>query len=396
MIKSIYDYNFGGKKVLIRVDFNVPLTSDGKVADDTRIVESLTTIDKVIDDGGIPILISHLSRPRGVKEPKYSLRPVANYLAEHFGYDVLFSDDCIGEETEKIVESALPGQIVVLENLRFYKEEEENSTEFALKLKRLGDVYINEAFSASHRAHASTDALPKLFEEKFAGYALLNEIHYLGSLIKNPQTPCISIIGGAKIKGKIDVIQNLLERCGNILVGGGLAYTFLKAKGLNVGKSIVDEDKIDVALNLLETAKANGYEITLPLDVVIADSIDETASTKVIKVEEFPNDWMGVDIGPKTINLFKEKISKSKTIIWNGPLGIFEIEKFSNGTKEIAFALAEATSKGATTIIGGGDSASAITQLNLKSKVTFVSTGGGASLDFLGGKTLPGISALES
>lgn len=255
MIKSIYDYNFAGKNVLVRVDFNVPLNEELRVADDTRIVESLTTINKIIDDGGVPILISHLGRPKGTKNPKYSLKPVADYLKDHLGYDVIFVEDCIGEEVEKVVQSAIPSQIVLLENLRFYKEEEQNSIEFAEKLRRLGDVYVNDAFATCHRAHASIDALPRLFVEKFAGELLLREINYLGKAVSNPPKPYVVIIGGAKISGKIDIIQNLSEKCDYILVGGGLTYTFFKAKGLSIGKSIVEEEKVPLLKNCWKVQK---------------------------------------------------------------------------------------------------------------------------------------------
>ncbi len=261
MIKSIYDYNFAGKNVLVRVDFNVPLNEELRVADDTRIVESLTTINKIIDDGGVPILISHLGRPKGTKNPKYSLKPVADYLKDHLGYDVIFVEDCIGEEVEKVVHSAIPSQIVLLENLRFYKEEEQNSIEFAEKLRRLGDVYVNDAFATCHRAHASIDSLPRLFQEKFAGELLLREINYLGKAVSNPPKPYVVIIGGAKISGKIDIIQNLSEKCDYILVGGGLTYTFFKAKGLSIGKSIVEEEKVPLAKELLESSKKLAKQI---------------------------------------------------------------------------------------------------------------------------------------
>ncbi len=396
MIKSIFDYNFAGKTVLVRVDFNVPLTEDFRVADDTRIVESLTTINKIIDDGGVPVLISHLGRPKGTKNPKYSLKPVAVYLEEKLGYEVEFVDDCIGEEVEKKVLSAVPGQVVLLENLRFYKEEEENSIEFAQKLRRLGDVYVNDAFATCHRAHASIDALPRLFNEKFAGSLLLDEINYLGKAVSNPMKPYVVIIGGAKISGKIDVIQNLSSKCDYILIGGGLTYTFLRAKGLTIGKSIVEEDKIPLAKELLESSKNWQSKFLLPTDVIVTDRIDPNGTARNVEVDMIPDDWMGVDIGYETREKFKEIILNSKMVVWNGPMGIFEIEKFSEGTKAIAYALVEATRLGAITIVGGGDTASAISSFGLKGKVSHVSTGGGASLEFLEGKQLPGILALES
>lgn len=395
MIKSIFDYNFAGKRVLIRVDFNVPLTSDGKVADDTRIVESLTTINKVIDDGGIPILISHLGRPKGEPNPKYSLKPVADYLNEKLGYNVKFVPNCIGEEVQKVVDGATPGEVILLENLRFHKEEESNSVEFAKELRKLADVYVNDAFASCHRAHSSIDALPRLFEEKFAGNLLLNEIHYIGKAITNPPKPYVAIIGGAKISGKIDVIQNLLEKCDTILIGGGLAYTFFKALGYNVGNSIVESEKIELAKSLLENAKSMNKPLILPKDVIVAEKLSQDSEIKNVRSEDIPEGWMGVDIGYETRQQFRDLILGARMVVWNGPVGVFEIEKFAEGTKAVALAMVEATSKGSITIVGGGDSAAAIAQLGLKDKVSHVSTGGGASLDYLAGKPLPGILALE-
>jgi phosphoglycerate kinase len=381
--------------VLIRVDFNVPLTSDGKVADDTRIVESLTTINKVIDDGGIPILISHLGRPKGEPNPKYSLKPVADYLNEKLGYNVKFVPNCIGEEVQKVVDGAIPGEVILLENLRFHKEEESNSVEFAKELRKLADVYVNDAFASSHRAHSSIDALPRLFEEKFAGNLLLNEIHYIGKAITNPPKPYVAIIGGAKISGKIDVIQNLLEKCDTILIGGGLAYTFFKALGYNVGNSIVESEKIELAKSLLENAKSMNKPLILPKDVIVAEKLTQDSEIKNVRSEDIPEGWMGVDIGYETRLQFRDLILGARMVVWNGPVGVFEIEKFAEGTKAVALAMVEATSKGSITIVGGGDSAAAIAQLGLKDKVSHVSTGGGASLDYLAGKPLPGILALE-
>ncbi len=394
MIRSIYDFNFENKLTLVRVDFNVPLDENHNVSDDTRIVESLITINKIIDDGGIPVLMSHLGRPKGTVNPKYSLKPVAKYLQDKFGYDVLFADDCIGAVVEKIVKSAVPGQVVLLENLRFHKGEEENSLEFARELRKLGEVYVNDAFGTCHRAHASIDALPRLFEDRFSGALLNKEIEYLGRAVNNPLNPYVVIIGGAKIVGKIDIIQNLSKKCDYILIGGGLAYTFLKAKGLNIGNSIYEEDKISLAKQLLDDPDV-GKKIILPVDVIVADKMDNSATIENRTVEDIPSGWMGVDIGFQTREKFNRIILESRMVVWNGPVGVFEIDKFSEGTKSISFALTEATSRGVTTIVGGGDSASAISKLGLKEKVSHVSTGGGASLEFLSGKPLPGILALE-
>lgn len=395
MIKSIYDFDFSGQRVFVRVDFNVPLTENGDVADDTRIVETLTTIDKIIDDGGIPILISHLGRPKGKYDPKFSLKPVAKYLESFFGYKVLFGEDCIGELAQKVISESEPGYIVLLENLRFHPEEEANSNDFANQLRQLADSYVNDAFATCHRAHASVSALPPLFNERFAGRLLLKEIEYLGRALAQPLRPFVAIIGGAKIMGKIDIIQNLFDKCDVILIGGGLSYTFLRALGYSVGNSIVEEDKVDLARLLINEASKKNVDFLLPEDVLVADKIDSTAKANIVPVESIPEGWMGVDIGSKTRQLFTQKISSARTVVWNGPLGIFEIEKFSEGTKAVALAMSDVTSRGAITIVGGGDTASAISKLGLKEKVSHVSTGGGASLDFLGGKVLPGLKALE-
>jgi len=393
MIKSINDSNFNGKRVLIRVDFNVPI-KDGQITDTTRIEAALPTIDKVIDDGGIPILMSHLGRPAGYQK-EFSLEPIANYLREYYGYNVIFADDCVGEKVENMVKSAAAGDIVLLENLRFHPEEEKNDIEFAKKLASLADVYINDAFGSIHRAHASIDAVCKFFPERYAGYLLLNELKYLGEALDNPKHPFTAILGGAKISGKIDVIRNLLSKCDTILIGGGMTFTFLKAQGYEVGMSLVETDKIDLAADLIKEAKEKNVQLILPDDIVIANKIAEDANIKSVSIDNIPVDWVGVDIGENTIKAYTDIILNSKAIFWNGPLGIFEIPKFSKGTYAIAEALAKATEMGAITIIGGGDSASAIQKSGFADKVTFISTGGGASFEYLEGKILPGLAALE-
>lgn len=395
MIVSIYETNFDSKRVLVRVDFNVPINSEGKVEDDTRIVESLPTIDKIIDDGGIPILMSHLGRPKGAYDPKYSLKPVADYLHDVLGYSVIFANDCIGEEAEKAVKSAKPGDVVLLENVRFHKEETENDTVFAEKLALLGDCYVNDAFGSAHRAHASTHAVAQFFHDKYAGKLMMDELHYLGKALNNPRRPFVAILGGAKISGKIDVIKNLLHKCDQILIGGGMAFTFLKAKGYEIGKSILEEDKIELAKELLSEAEKIGVPIHIPEDYIVADAFSNEANFRCVNAGEINVDDYGMDIGYKTRENYKEIILQANTIIWNGPMGVFEFENFSEGTKSIALALAEATQKGAITVVGGGDSVSAVNKLNLKKQITHVSTGGGASLEFLEGKTLPGVAALE-
>ncbi len=395
MITSIYEANFSGMKVLVRVDFNVPINTEGKVEDDTRIIESLPTIDKIIDDGGIPILMSHLGRPKGNYDTKYSLKPVSDYLKDVLGYSVIFSNDCIGEQAENAVKSANPGDIVLLENVRFHKEETENDVLFAEKLALLGDCYVNDAFGSAHRAHASTSAIAKFFHNKYAGKLMLDELHYLGKALNNPNRPFIAVLGGAKISGKIDVIKNLLHKCDKILIGGGMAYTFLQAQGNQIGKSIIEEDKIDLAKELIEEANKLNIPLIIPDDYTVADRFSNDANYKCVKANEIGAEDYGMDIGITARGKYRDIILKSKTIFWNGPMGVFEFENFADGTYSIARALAEATKSGAITVIGGGDSVSAINKLNLKNQVTHVSTGGGASLEFLEGKVLPGISALE-
>lgn len=395
MIKSINDTLFTGKRVLVRVDFNVPFAPNGSISDDTRISAALPTIDKIIDDGGIPVLMSHLGRPKGQKNLKYSMKPVADYMADTFGYRVIFSDDCIGSSAEKIVNGSIAGDVVLLENLRFYAEEEANDLEFAKKLKRLGDVYVNDAFGAAHRAHASCDAVAKLFDERFAGNLMINEVSYLGKALTTPIKPFVSVIGGSKISGKIDVINNLLDKCDSIIIGGGMMFTFYKAQGKEIGKSILEEDKVDLARELLAKAKEKGVELLLPVDTVIADKFDNKANFRTVSVDEIDPEMMGMDIGPKTIDLFIDRIKNAKTVVWNGPMGVFEMDNFAAGTKAVANALADATKNGATTIIGGGDSAAAINQFGLEKAVSHVSTGGGASLEYLEGKVLPGVQALD-
>jgi phosphoglycerate kinase len=395
MIRSINDVSFYQKTALIRVDYNVPLGKDQSIADDLRIQNTLPTLDKIIDDGGIPVLMSHLGRPKGEFSPEFSLRPVADYLANYYGYDVIFAEDCVGEKAEAAVEEAVIGQVVVLENLRFHAEEKKNDAEFAKKLAKLGDVYVNDAFGSAHRAHASTDAVARLFEKRYAGYLMIDEIEYLGNTVSDPGRPFVAVMGGAKISGKIDVIKNLISKCDSILIGGGMMYTFYKAMGLEIGKSLLEEDKIELAKELIEKAKNESCELLLPLDTVVADKFDNEAEFKTVKDSDIPGDWLGVDIGAETRKLFTDTITKAKTVVWNGPMGVFEMPNFAAGTLSIAEALATATEKGAITIIGGGDSAAAIRQMNFQNKVTHVSTGGGASLEYLEGKTLPGVAALD-
>ena len=395
MIKSVSDFNFKGKRVLLRVDFNVPLTDNGDIGDETRIIASLPTIDKIIKDGGIPIIMSHLGRPKGEVNKKYSLAPVAKYLSNKLNYKVKFASDCIGEDTVELTKSAVSGEIVLLENVRFHSQEEKNDANFSASLAKNGDVYVNDAFGSAHRSHSSVDGLARLFEDRFAGLLMIKEVDYLGGALNNPQRPFVAIIGGAKISGKIDVINNLLEKCNSILIGGGMAFTFYKALGWNIGSSLLEEDKINLAKELMVKANNKGVSLLIPPDAKVAEQFDNAANSKFVKATEIPDNWLGLDIGEETIKNFKEIILNAKTIVWNGPMGVFEMSNFEMGTKAIALALTEATAKGATTIIGGGDSAAAINKFGLAEKVSHVSTGGGASLEFLEGKELPGVKALE-
>jgi len=389
------DGGLKSKRVLVRVDFNVPMSkeTEGTITDDKRIVESLPTIAKVISEGGKLILMSHMGRPKGEKNLKYSLRPIAIHLSELLDKPVLFADDCIGESTEAIVNDLQDGDILLLENLRFYNEEEKNNPEFAKKLASYGDIYINDAFGTAHRAHASTEGVTHHIKTCAAGYLMQKELEYLSKAVSHPEHPYVAILGGSKISGKIDVIKNLLTKADKILVGGGMIFTFYKAMGYEIGKSLLEEDKIDLAKELIAEA---GNKLMLPVDVVAADKFENTAAYSTVAADKIPADKIGMDIGPQTIELFKNEILKAKTVVWNGPMGVFEMDNFAKGTFEVAKALAEATKKGAITVIGGGDSAAAIAKAGLENEVSHVSTGGGASLEFLEGKTLPGVEALNN
>ncbi|MBE2228224.1 MAG: phosphoglycerate kinase [Ignavibacteria bacterium] len=383
------------KRVLVRVDFNVPMSKDDtpRITDDKRIVESLPTITKVIAGGGKLILMSHMGRPKGEKNMKYSLRPIAMHLSELLDKPVLFADDCIGDSTEAIVNDLQDGDILLLENLRFYNEEEKNNPEFAKRLASYGDIYINDAFGTAHRAHASTEGVTHYIKTCAAGYLMQKELEYLSKAVAAPEHPYVAILGGSKISGKIDVIKNLLGKADKILVGGGMIFTFYKAMGYEIGNSLLEEDKIDLAKELIAEA---GNKLILPFDVVTADKFENDAAFTTVDADKIPAGKIGMDIGAKTISLFKDEILKAKTVVWNGPMGVFEMDNFAKGTFEVAKALAEATKKGAITVIGGGDSAAAIAKAGLENEVSHVSTGGGASLEFLEGKTLPGVEALNN
>jgi phosphoglycerate kinase len=391
---SINDLNLKDKKVLVRVDFNVPLDENLKVTDDIRIVSSLPTIKKIISDGGKAILMSHLGRPKGKVNPKYSLKPAAEKLGELLGKEVTLVPDCIGGGVKQIVDNMKVGDVVLLENLRFHEEEEKNDPGFAKQLSEFGEVYINDAFGSAHRAHASTEGVTKYIDKCAAGYLMQKELEYLGSAVSSPAEPYCAILGGAKISGKIDVINNLLDKVDSMLIGGGMAFTFFKAQGKEIGKSLLEEEKLELAKELLEKVKGMNVKFLLPVDIVVADEFKNESPSEAVSVDNVTSGKMGLDIGPETVKLFKDEIMKSKTIVWNGPMGVFEMPNFAEGTFEIAKALAEATSNGAVTVVGGGDSSAAISKAGLEDKVSHVSTGGGASLEFLEGKTLPGVAAL--
>jgi phosphoglycerate kinase len=378
------------------VDFNVPLTDDLKVADDTRIVESLPTIRKILKDGGSAILMSHLGRPKGKFNPEYSLKPVAHHLGILLNMPIKFAPDCIGRSVKQMVDELKPGEILLLENLRFYAQEEQNDEAFAKELAALGDLYVNDAFGSAHRAHASTEGITRFLKPSVAGYLLRKEIEYLSKAVANPGRPYIAIMGGAKISGKIDVIENLLPKIDALIIGGGMAFTFFQAQGHEIGDSLVEQEKIPLAKKILDECKARHMRLILPVDAVVADRLDNDANRKIVSITKIPAGWRGLDIGPETVKIINMEVRRAKTIVWNGPMGVFEMPNFANGTLEVARLLAEATKAGATTIVGGGDSAAAIAQAGLESAVSHVSTGGGASLEFLEGKTLPGLAALDT
>jgi len=391
---SIRDVDLKDKRVLMRVDFNVPLDDQGHITNDTRIQKALPTIRYALERGAKLILMSHLGRPKGKVIPSMSLQPVADHLSHLLNKPVRFVNDCIGETVERAVASLKPGEIILLENLRFHAEEEKNDPEFAKKLAALGDVYVNDAFGTAHRAHASTEGVTHFISPCVAGFLMEKEIEYLAKAIEAPVRPFVAIIGGAKISGKIDVIQNLLNKVDALLIGGGMAFTFYKAQGLEIGKSILEADKLELAKEILSDVRSRKLNFLLPVDVVVADKIDPAAQTKIVPVDNIPSDMAGVDIGPETIAQFEEKIVSAKTVVWNGPMGIFEIDAFAKGTDAVAEALAKATERGAVTIVGGGDSVAAVSKAGLEEKITHISTGGGASLELLSGYKLPGLEAL--
>ncbi|MCB9034750.1 MAG: phosphoglycerate kinase [Chitinophagales bacterium] len=403
-MNSINQINLEGKKVLVRVDFNVPLNQDKQITDDTRIKAAIPTIEYILNHGGSVILMSHLGRPQKklntdgtIDKDALSLAPIAKHLADLLHQSVQFIDDCIGEKAIDASRNLKQGEILLLENTRFYKEEEKGDANFAKQLADLGDVYINDAFGTAHRAHASTTIMAQYFDKnhKTAGFLMKAEVDNANKVLHQAEKPLTAIIGGAKVSDKILIIENLLNIAQNIIIGGGMAYTFIKAQGGKIGNSLVEDDRLDLALSVLEKAKQNKVNIYLPEDSVIADAFSNDANYKTVESNEIPENWMGLDIATKAIATFDEVIANSKTILWNGPMGVFEMENFRKGTEAIAKAVANATANGAFSLVGGGDSVAAINLLQLNDKVSYVSTGGGAMLEFFEGKTLPGVAALD-
>jgi len=394
-MQTIKDFNFKDKKALIRVDFNVPLDADFTVADDNRITAAKPTIIKILEDGGSAVLMSHLGRPDGQVNPDLSLQHIVKKVSEVLGVNVKFSKACVGPEAEKAVADLKNGEVLLLENLRFHSEEEKGDMDFAKQLSNLGDIYVNDAFGTAHRAHASTTIIAQFFPgKKCFGSLMAKEIEAIEKIMRTGEKPVTAILGGAKVSSKITIIENILDKVDHLIIGGGMTYTFVKAKGGKVGDSICEDDKMDLALEILEKAKKKGVQVHIPVDVLIANDFSPTADTKIVAVDQIPDGWQGLDAGPKTLEIFKQVIQKSKTILWNGPIGVFEMEPFANGTIAIGDYIDEATQKGAFSLVGGGDSVAAVKQFGFEDKVSYVSTGGGAMLESLEGRTLPGIAAI--
>ncbi|MDX1365462.1 MAG: phosphoglycerate kinase [Arenibacter latericius] len=394
-MRTINDFNFKNKKALIRVDFNVPLDADLKVTDNNRIVAAKPSILKVLEDGGSAILMSHLGRPKGQAKPELSLKHIVKEVTQVIGVDVKFVENCVGPEAEKAVADLKSGEVLLLENLRFHSEEEQGDEEFAKKLSQLGDIYVNDAFGTAHRAHASTTIVAQFFpEKKCFGFLLAKEIDAIEKVMRTGEKPITAILGGAKVSSKITIIENILDKVDHLIIGGGMTYTFVKAQGGKVGDSICEDDKMELALEILAEAKKKGVEVHIPVDVLAADDFSKDANTKVVNSNEIPEGWQGLDAGPQTLENFKKVILDSKTILWNGPVGVFEMEPFAKGTIAIGNFIAEATKNGAFSLVGGGDSVSAVKQFGFEDKVSYVSTGGGAMLESLEGKDLPGIAAI--
>ncbi|MFI0429711.1 phosphoglycerate kinase [Mariniflexile sp. HMF6888] len=393
-MKTLNDFNFENKKALIRVDFNVPLNENFEVTDATRIVSAKPTIIKILEDGGSCVLMSHLGRPKGVQE-QFSLAHIVKEVENILGVEVKFVNECVGEKAEAAVASLQPGQILLLENLRFHKEEEAGDKAFAEKLSKLGDIYVNDAFGTAHRAHASTTIVAEFFpNSKCFGYLLAQEIESIDKVLKTGEKPVLAVLGGAKVSSKITIIENILDAVDHLIIGGGMAFTFIKAQGGKIGNSICEDDKQELALEILKQAKAKNVQVHIPVDVIAADAFSNDANTQVVDIDKIPDGWEGVDAGPKSIKQFHDVVMQCKTILWNGPLGVFEMESFAGGTIELGNSIAEATKNGAFSLVGGGDSVAAVKQFGFEDKVSYVSTGGGAMLESLEGIVLPGIAAI--
>jgi phosphoglycerate kinase len=395
-MKTMDTTSFAGKKALIRVDFNVPLDDDFRITDDTRITAALPTVRKVLKDGGAVILMSHLGRPKNGPEEKFSLRHLVGHLSDLIGVRVKFAEDCVGEKATAAADSLKMGEVLLLENLRFHKQEEVGDVAFSKQLAQLGDIYVNDAFGTAHRAHASTTIVADFFpNEKLFGYLLAEEIESVDKVLKNSEKPVTAVMGGAKVSSKISIITNLIDRVDHIIIGGGMSFTFAKALGGTVGKSLIEDDYLEMAKKILKDAKAKGVKIHLPADTVAADAFDNRANTQVCDTMAIPDGWMGLDIGPKTEKEYHAVLMASKTILWNGPMGVFEMESFQQGTRSVALSIAEATRNGAFSLVGGGDSVAAINKFELSDQVSYVSTGGGALLEYMEGTELPGIKAIR-
>ena len=396
-MKTIDHINFKGKKALIRVDFNVPLNKDFKITDDTRICAAIPTINKILSEDGSVILMSHLGRPKNGYQDKFSLKHIVNHLSEKLNIKVKFANNCIGDEVTKIANQLKDGEVLLLENLRFHSEEKAGDKSFAEKLSKLADIYVNDAFGTAHRAHASTAVIADFFHDnKCFGYVMANEIKNLEKIVTEGERPITAIMGGAKVSSKITIINKLMNKVDKIIIGGGMSYTFAKSLGGNVGNSLVEDDRMELALSLISQAKEKGVKLLIPIDSLNADAFSNNANTKVSDIDKVEEGWMGLDISEKTKAIYRKEILSSKTILWNGPMGVFEMDKFSEGTKYIASAIADATSRGSFSLVGGGDSVAAVKKFNLQDKVSYVSTGGGAMLEYLEGKELPGIKAIYS
>lgn len=394
-MKTINDFNFNNKKAIIRVDFNVPLNDKFEVTDDNRIVAAKPTIEKITNDGGIAILMSHLGRPKNGPEDKFSLQHIVSKVEEVLGKKVTFVKDSVGEEVEKVVAAAQSGDVILLENLRFYQEEEKGDENFAEQLAKLGDIYVNDAFGTAHRAHASTTIVAQFFpNNKCFGFLLAKEIESIDKVLNSTDKPVTAVLGGSKVSSKITIIENILDKVDHMIIGGGMMFTFIKAQGGNIGSSLVEDDKLDLALEILQKAKEKNVQIHIPVDVVAADAFSNDANTQITAANNIPEGWQGLDVGPQTLEAFNKVIMDSKIILWNGPLGVFEMEKFAAGTITLGNFIADATEAGTFSLVGGGDSVAAVKQFGLEEKMSYVSTGGGAMLEMLEGKTLPGIAAI--